>query len=42
VHDAVRDRGDLVGHGVERLHRGRSIVRLDNRKLEARRARVDD
>jgi hypothetical protein len=42
VHDAVRDRRDVFGNGVERLDRGRSIIRFDDRQLQARRARIEN
>jgi len=41
VDDAVRDRRDAGGNGLERLNRGRSIIRLNDRELQARRAGVD-
>jgi hypothetical protein len=42
VDDAVRNRRDVIGNGVERFHRGRNIVRPDDRELQARRARIDN
>ena len=41
VDDAVGDSRDVVGHGVEGLHRRCRAVRLDNGELQARRAGVD-
>jgi hypothetical protein len=42
VNDAVGDRGDFGGNGVERLEPAGRAVRLDGRQLQARRAGVDD
>jgi hypothetical protein len=42
VDEAVRDVSDSGGNGIERRDRGRGVVRLDDRQLQARRARVDN
>jgi len=42
VHDAVRDGVDRRRRILERRDRRRTIAVVDDRELEARRARVDD
>jgi hypothetical protein len=42
VDDAVRDGRDAGRNGTERLELRGSAVRLDNRELQARGARIDD
>jgi len=42
VDDPVRDRLDVAGRGRQRRHGDGRPIRLDQRKLQARRARVDD
>jgi hypothetical protein len=42
VDDAVGDRRDVLGYPVERLDSCCRAIRLDNRELQARRARIDN
>jgi hypothetical protein len=42
VDDAVGDGRDVLGHPVERLDGCCRAIRLDNRELQARRARIDN